>query len=263
MTEPKKMKASNRDLQGHYNRVYADGSAGYFTFDYFSESLLVFSMLKSWKGLRVLEIGCGEGRLAALIGMAGADQVEAIDYSEEAIEVARKRFHLDNVSFACCDFHKVQGQYDAVVLQGVVEHLDHPFENLRWLFEKLIVPGGCLITSSPSFLNPRGYVWMTLNLLLDVPMSLSDLHFLCPFDFERFADELNSPLTVKSTDQDWGAGKRLLLDFQKRLPNALADAGLPTSGVPRLLEWLSHATPYFNEDDYSGVNVAYRLDKPL
>jgi hypothetical protein len=165
------------------------------------------------------------------------------------------------VTFACQDFHDLRGQYDAVVLQGVAEHLDHPFDELRWLFERLVAPRGCLITSSPSFLNPRGYVWMTLNLLFDVPMSLSDLHFLCPFDFERFADELGSPLLVKSTDQDWGVGQRLLLDFAKRLPNALADAGMPTSGVPRLLDWLSHAAPYFSENDYSGVNVAYRLDK--
>ena len=35
----------------------------------------------------------------------------------------------------------------------------------------LLKKDGILLTSSPSFLNPRGYVWMTLQLLFDVPMS--------------------------------------------------------------------------------------------
>ena len=41
---------------------------------------------------------------------------------------------------------------------------------------------GMIISASPSFMNPRGYVWMTLQLLLNVPMSLSDVHFFSPTD---------------------------------------------------------------------------------
>ena len=51
-------------------------------------------------------------------------------------------------------------------------------------------PQGQLVVTCPSFLNLRGHVWMTLQLLLDVPMSLTDLHFICPFDMERWAEEL-------------------------------------------------------------------------
>jgi SAM-dependent methyltransferase len=252
----------NLGLKDTYNEVYSGGSSNFYTFDYFSESLLVFSMLESWRGLQVLEIGCGEGRLAALIGMSGAGRVDAVDYSESAIQIAQKRFCLENVLFDCRDFHTQKGQYDVVVLQGVAEHLDRPFEELQTVLDDYVRPGGALITSSPSFLNPRGYVWMTLQLLFNVPMSLSDLHFLCPFDFEDFAHSCGCEITVKSTDQDWAAGQRLLVDFQKRLPKALADAGLPSDGVPRLLEWLKKAGPYFKTDDFSGANVAYMISKP-
>ena len=255
--------ADNLGLKHTYNEVYSGGSANFYTFDYFAESLLVFSMLESWRGLRVLEIGCGEGRLAALIGMSGAEKVDAVDYSESAIRIAQNRFHLENVAYTCMDFHDHEGQYDAVVLQGVAEHLDRPFDELQIVLENFVKPGGVLITSSPSFLNPRGYVWMTLQLLFDVPMSLSDLHSLCPFDFEEFARNVGCELAVKSTDQDWAAGHRLLIDFQKRLPNALADAGLSTEGVSRLLAWLGKAAPYFQTDEFSGANVAYRISKPL
>ena len=254
--------ANNSGLKDTYNEVYSSGSSKFYTFDYFSESLLVFSMLDSWQGLQVLEIGCGEGRLAALIGMSGADRVYAVDYSESAIKIAKNQFNLNNVQFHCMDFHGHKGQYDVVVLQGVVEHLDRPFDELEFILINYVKPGGALITSSPSFLNPRGYIWMTLQILFDVPMSLSDLHFLCPFNFEEFAHNSGCELKVKSTDQDWAAGHRLLVDFQKRLPKALVDAGLPTAGVPRLLEWLEKAAPYFKTDDFSGVNVAYKFSKP-
>ena len=69
-------------------------------------------------------------------------------------------------------------------MQGVLEHLDKPFKTLRSIIIANLKKNGQFITSSPSFLNPRGYVWMTLQLLFDVPMSLTDIHFLCPFDFE-------------------------------------------------------------------------------
>jgi SAM-dependent methyltransferase len=170
---------------------------------------------------------------------------------------------LENVAFHCRDFHDHTGRYDVVVLQGVAEHLNQPFEALQTVIEDYLKPGGVLITSSPSFLNPRGYVWMTLQLLFEVPMSLSDLHFLCPFDFEEFARKSGCEITVKSTDQDWAAGDRLLIDFQKRLPNALADAGLPPEGVSRLLEWLKKAAPYFQTNEFSGANVAYKISKPI
>ena len=53
---------------------------------------------------------------------------------------------------------------------------------------RVVEKDGYLINLCPSFLNVRGHVWMTLQLLFDVPMSLSDLHFLCPFDFEEFCE---------------------------------------------------------------------------
>ncbi len=257
------MARKNEELRETYEAVYAGGSAKFYTFDYFQESLLVFSMLEHWQGLRVLEIGCGEGRLAAMIGMAGAEKVEALDYSESAVKIAKQRFNLENVVYACKDYNNHGGLYDVVVLQGVLEHLDDPFNDLRDILENLVRPGGSLITSSPSFLNPRGYVWMTLQILFDVPMSLSDLHSLSPFQFEEFAHATGCRLSVESTDLDWAAGERLILDFQKRLPNALSDAGLPTDKVPQLLEWLAKAAPYFNHDNFSGANVAYKLQKPL
>ena len=51
-------------------------------------------MIPSWQGLDVLEVGCGEGRLAAMISFAGANKVDAIDYSSETIKIAKQCIKL-------------------------------------------------------------------------------------------------------------------------------------------------------------------------
>jgi SAM-dependent methyltransferase len=251
----------NQDLTQVYNKVYKNDSTTFYSFNTFPESKLIIDMLPRWNGLKVLEIGCGEGRLAAMLSFAGAEQVDALDYSEEAIKIAQSRIKLENVHYRCSDYTKVEERYDVVVLQGVLEHLDAPFTALDYMMQHLVHEKGCLITSSPSFLNPRGYVWMTLQTLFAVPMSLTDIHFLCPFNFEDFARSKGYDLEFRSTDQDWGAGERLLLDFKKRLPNALRDAGLDSSKVAALLAWLEKTTRYQTQTEYSGATIAYKIRK--
>lgn len=246
-----------------YDRVYQNDSSKFYSFNTFPESKLILEMLPMWNGLKVLEIGCGEGRLAAMMSFAGAEHVHALDYSQEAINIAKKSISLNNVDYQCVDYHDVEGRYDVVVLQGVLEHLDQPFTELSYMLDNLVLQGGSVVTSSPSFLNPRGYVWMTLQLLFDVPMSLTDLHFLSPFNFENFARQNNLALEFRSTDQDWGSGKRLMIDFKKRLPNALRDAGMDTSKVDKLLLWLEQASRYHHLDECSGATVAYRITKNI
>ena len=195
----------NQELTAVYNQVYKNDSSSFYSFNTFPESKLILEMLPHWNGLKVLEIGCGEGRLAAMLSFAGAVHVDAVDYSEEAIKIAKNRIQLDNVSYRCTDYREIKEKYDVVVLQGVLEHLDEPFNELDYMLKTLVRDDGLLITSSPSFLNPRGYVWMTLQLLFDVPMSLTDLHFLCPFDFESFAQSKGYKVEFQSTDHDWGS----------------------------------------------------------
>ena len=67
-------------------------------------------------------------------------------------------------------------------MQGVLEHLDDPFTELKWMMDNLLTEKGDVITSSPCFLNTRGIVWMTLDMLGAV-MSKTDLHYLDPWEF--------------------------------------------------------------------------------
>ena len=228
---------------------------------HFDTQLECKQFIDNWEGLRVLDIGCGEGNLAAMLSFKGALKIDGIDFSAEAIALAKSRLNIPNVNFFCEDYKVITEKYDVIVMNGVLEHFDSPWDDLSYIFENLCNINGKIVTTSPGFLNPRGYVWMTLQLLLDVPMSLSDLHQISPFDFVQFCNDKNLDLEIKSTDQDWGAGERTLIDFNKRLRNALRDANLNNQNVDKLLDWLKKAMPYFNTDEYSGAMIAYKLSK--
>lgn len=249
----------NKDLKKVYNSVYSKGSSGFYTYSSFPESLAIIQLISNWENLDVLEIGCGEGRLAAMLCFAEAHRVKAIDYSKEAIEIASSRLSLPALELVCQDYKEETERYDVVILQGVLEHMDCPWETLEEVTKNNLKKGGYLITSSPSFVNPRGYVWMALRTLLEVPMSLSDLHFLCPHDFEKFAEKNGLDLEMVAVDQDWGGGERLLHDFQKRLPNALRDAGLQTDKVEEFLKWLENVLPYQPTNEFTGATMVYRF----
>ena len=251
---------NNKDLKNKYDEVFKEGSDNFFTCNVFHEAWTIAGAF-DWEKKRVMDVGCGEGMLPAMIAHAGADYVVGVDYSEEAIKNATKKFDCDNLQFIADDYRVVEGMFDVITMQGVMEHLDNPWEELKNMLDNHLSEGGCLITSSPSFINPRGYVWMTLKKLFDVPMSLTDLHFICPFDMEEFCQKNGYGLVYKSIHQDWGSGETMIRDYKKRLVNALRDAGMDNSKVEDLLEWMYKANHYFQTSESTGAIVVYKVTK--
>ena len=252
----------NIDLAAKYDKIYNAGAyENYFTFNQHAAERLIMDAIPNWTGLKVLDIGCGEGNLVAMMSFAGANSVDGVDYSVEAINLAKSRIRINNVNFVCADYKDMNEKYDVVVMNGVLEHFDDPWIELDYIRSNLLSENGYVVTTSPSFLNPRGYVWMTLQLLFDVPMSLSDLHFFCPFDFIEYCKKQDCSLAYNSCDQDWGAGQRTILDFRKRLTNALRDADLNNNNVERFLTWLEKANPFFNADESTGATVCYKIGR--
>lgn len=251
----------NKDLEKKYDEIFKNDASKFFTCNVFKESFSIVGMIDDWSNLEVLDLGCGTGNLASMVSQAGAKKVVGIDYSKEAIKIANEKFTISNLEYRKCDYKEVKEKFDVILLQGVLEHFDKPFEELKYIIDNNLKEGGTIITSSPSFLNPRGYVWMTLQLLFDVPMSLTDLHFICPFDFEKFCYENYLYLEMKSIFQDWGSGKTMIRDFDKRLRNALKDKGMNNSKVDDLLKWLDMSCKYFTRNNYSGAMVVYKIQR--
>lgn len=247
---------NNQALRALYQQVYREGKERFFTFSTEDVSQEVLKE-KEWTGLDVLEVGCGIGETANLLAEAGA-QVVACDYAEAAIARARARFEHPRLRFEVRSYQEVEGDFDVIVAQEVIEHTDDPRVFLKTLTHHLRADGELIVTC-PSFLNVRGYIWMALQLLLDVPMSLSDKHFICPFDMEAWADELDLHCQWR-TFRHWQAhGEPLIYDYKKRLTNALQDAGLDNSTVDRFLAWLDQARRYEPDASYNGAKALYRF----
>ncbi len=252
---------TNESLQSIYENVYAEGKEGFFSTATLDVTAEVLKTNPSWAGKTVLEIGCGTGETAAALAAAGA-VVLATDFASPAIATAQERHKHANLTFRACQVEEITGTFDVILLQDVFEHVDNPVATLKTLhaFSK---PGGQMIFTCPAFLNPRGYVWMTLQLLFDVPMSLSDIHFISPFDMERWLKEsgLDSAYSIKwhSFRHGLACGKDMVVDMRKRLTNALRDAKLDNSKVDALLTWLEQAGSLEKEAHHNGSKILYHF----
>lgn len=80
------------------------------------------------EGRHILEVGCGEGIGASLLARK-AVSVVAVDYSEEALQIARRKYGAGNIKFTLMKVPPVNFadmSFDAVVCLQMIEHLENP-----------------------------------------------------------------------------------------------------------------------------------------
>jgi len=243
--------ADNKSLKDLYNKAYSGGkrysgaSGSFFTFSTADVTEFVVKNI-NFQGNDVLEIGCGTGDTAVAIARSGALSVTAIDYSEEAIKTCQTRHAESGVTFELMGYKDIRSDFDVIVMQEVIEHVDDPESAIVNLVGHLRERGQLVVTC-PNFTNVRGYVWMTLQLLFDVPMSLSDLHFFSPFDMQEIAERHGFDLDWTTFAHDRVNGEMLITDLRKRLTNALRDARMNNTNVEKLMAWLAKVTRFDSE----------------
>jgi SAM-dependent methyltransferase len=246
---------NNDELKAKYDQMHKQGKKAWFD-DGDLERNAILTIGDPWDEKCVLEIGCGEGDLCAMIAKYALNVV-GVDYSAEAIAKAKNKYPA--LTFKHCDYRKFRDDMaDVLVLQGVLEHLDKPFEELQWMIDHF--EPKTVITSSPCFCNPRGLVWMTLDMLGGV-MSKTDLHYLHPWDFERFC-EGRYELNYVTTDYNWGEGDKMIKDLRQRIPLALRDGKIPydEAKFTRFMDWFIYTQIDINHVRGQGAVAVYRID---
>jgi 2-polyprenyl-3-methyl-5-hydroxy-6-metoxy-1,4-benzoquinol methylase len=120
----------------------------------------IYRLLKKAGVQRVLDVGCGLGKVTIYLAQRGID-ITGIDVSHRLIELARKKSAEKHVP---TDFHVVElgafqtkQKYDAVLFAGVLEHIDDDEQLMRDAYRFLNKHGKIIITAPcfPFLYNPR------------------------------------------------------------------------------------------------------------
>ena len=108
--------------------------------------LRLAELIPSWRGLRVLDVGCGEGKNAAFLAERGA-VVKAIDFSSLALRNARAAWPAADVTWELADVRSLQleaPQYDIVLAYGLLHCLlnEIEVEQIVGMLQRATVLGG-------------------------------------------------------------------------------------------------------------------------
>ena len=105
------------------------------------------------KGVRVIDMACGEGYGAAALAQTAA-AVTGVDANPEAFEHARLRYRQPGLVFArgLVELYGEPGSCDAVTFLQTIEHVANPQQVLRH-FRELAAPDGVVYVSTPNLLT--------------------------------------------------------------------------------------------------------------
>lgn len=138
------------------NRDREQISSGIFLkpFSYYRFSRPEVSNLVPSDAIRILDIGCGQGNLGALLKSQNPRrEVVGIELDRMAASAALNKLDVvmvGNIEKMRLDFPT--GYFDCIILSDVLEHLHNPWDTLLYL-KKYINPGGCLVLSIPNVRN--------------------------------------------------------------------------------------------------------------
>ncbi len=114
--------------------------------------------------LSVLDLGCGDGSLADVLGRAGLAGVFGIDVDRAAVQRARVRSGRHGHRFETMAIEEFDSApvFDAVVISEVLNYVSDPFEVLRSV-RRWVQPGGLVVLTVPNAAGP----WALYRKLVD------------------------------------------------------------------------------------------------
>jgi SAM-dependent methyltransferase len=121
----------------------------------FRRRQLAVETVKSYAAPRVLDVGCGSGRIGEFVLDAGASHYVGVDFSAPMIDLSRARLNPrfgDRTELIVDDFltASLSGPFDVVLAVGLFDYLPDPHRFTRRMFE-LTAPGGCVVGSFPTW----------------------------------------------------------------------------------------------------------------
>jgi len=122
---------------------------------------LAVDTVSSYGSPRVLDVGCGSGRIGEFVLGAGAAGYLGIDFSEPMLALARERLERfgGRVQLIEGDFHDtpLEGRFDVVLALGLFDYLPQPQRTIARIAE-VCATDGCVVGSFPAWSWLKGPV---------------------------------------------------------------------------------------------------------
>lgn len=138
-------------LEKNKDKIFAELRA---KTNYFVRSGILLEYIKNniGKHEKIIEIGCGDGKLAKLLRKNGYENLTLLDIDDYLLDDL-KRFLLNiDVSREKIPFENEN--IDVILAMAVVEHLENPFFAAREI-ERVLKPGGILFMAVPNIFSMR------------------------------------------------------------------------------------------------------------
>jgi SAM-dependent methyltransferase len=127
----------------------------------FRRRRLAVDTVAAYDAPRVLDVGCGSGRIGEFVLGAGAGHYVGVDFSAPMIDLARARLQrfTDRTHLIVDDFlaAPLTGPFDVVLAVGLFDYLPEPHRFARRMYD-LTAPGGCVVGSFPTWSWLKGPV---------------------------------------------------------------------------------------------------------
>ena len=127
----------------------------------FRRRKLAVDTVRGYDAPRVLDVGCGSGRIGEFVLEAGASHYVGVDFSEPMIALSRARLErfAAQTQLIVDDFltAPLEGPFEVILAVGLFDYLPEPHLFSRRMFE-LCAPGGCVVGSFPTWSLLKGPV---------------------------------------------------------------------------------------------------------
>jgi 2-polyprenyl-3-methyl-5-hydroxy-6-metoxy-1,4-benzoquinol methylase len=203
-----------------------DWGLAYLTYVSFITQLLKERSVRS-----LLSVGCGDGRLASLMS-SFVPHITGVDLSQRAVQFARA--FNPGIEFVCGDVADIPGQYHALTLIEVLEHI--PDE---------ILPG--FIGHCAGKVTSDGFVLISVP---TVHVAVSPKHFR-HYTLELLQSQLSPHLQI---EQHWWLYRKGIMQkiLRAMLRNKMATLNWPPA---RRMVWALHRKLTYHADSGSGYHL--------
>ena len=190
--------------------------------NYLNKSRFEFfeTYIPNWKGLKVLDVGCGGGLACEFLAKRGAD-VSGIDLSFNSIKAAQEQakksyLKIDYQSGVAENLPYPENTFDVVVCFDVLEHVENWQRVIREI-SRVLNKGGIFLfdTINKTFKSKIIMIWLLEDILKQIPRGLHDWNkFIQPQELIEVM-EINGfgDVVIKGFDLTGGSNFTTLRDI--------------------------------------------------